>query len=291
MEEMVRPPPPSVNFKSEPPSFKDLRMAARKKRNGAKPSFSSISYVPFKKCSILITILMRIAAVMWLTQTVPSAWAEAFIILLYKAGDPALLSNFRPIAITSTAGKIVFSVLARHMQKFLVGNKFLDRRVQKGFMAGIPGCVEHSFSLHEALREAKTVKRQIVAASWIDLEDAYGKVSHNLVQFALWWYHVPLVIRKIIFDYYDKLQAKVCTKEWEMDFFDYLTGLFQGCVMSCVMSCDLFNLAFQLLLDLLKPRKALGYSFKRVNVVSLAKAYADDLSFVTKCPQSNQAAL
>jgi len=53
----------------------------------------------------------------------------------------------------------------------------------------------------EALREAKESTRQIVV-TWIDLANAYGSVRHNLIQFALNWYHVPLVIQELIFDYY-----------------------------------------------------------------------------------------
>ena len=50
--------------------------------------------------------------------------------------------------------------------------------------------MEHSFALTEALRVAKSEKRALVV-SWIDLANAYGSVKHNLIQFALNWYHVP----------------------------------------------------------------------------------------------------
>ena len=47
----------------------------------------------------------------------------------------------------------------------------------------------------EALKEAKELNRQIVI-SWIDLANAYGSVCHNLIQFALNWYHVPILIQQ-----------------------------------------------------------------------------------------------
>ena len=66
-----------------------------------------------------------------------------------------------------------------------------------------------------------------------------------------------------------------------------MIGLFQG----CVLSPGLFKGVFNLLLDYLKPLSHLGYSFKWVNVSSLLRAFANDLTITTKTPQGNQRAL
>ena len=58
--------------------------------------------------------------------------------------------------------------------------------------------------MFEALLDAKHNRRQIVVA-WLDLKNAYGSVRHNLIQFALSWFHVPLIVRQLILNYYDKL--------------------------------------------------------------------------------------
>ena len=96
------------------------------------------------------------------------------------------------------------------------------------------GCLEHVFALMEALKEAKGHTRQIVI-TWLDLANAYGSVRHNLIQFALNWYHVPLHIQELIFDYYEKLCAVVITNEWSTGFFLLDIGLFQGCVLSTIL--------------------------------------------------------
>ena len=80
--------------------------------------------------------------------------------------------------------------------------------------------------LFEAMKEAKSEQRQIVI-SWIDLANAYGSVRHNLIQFALNWFHVPKLIQSLIFNYYNKLMAKVVTKERTSGFFLFDIGLFQ----------------------------------------------------------------
>ena len=122
--------------------------------------------------------------------------------------DLADVSAFRPIAITAAAGKILFSVLAVRLERFMLKNRFIKVEIQKGFLSGVAGCVEHAFALFEALKDAKSSKRQIVV-SWLDLANAYGSVRHNLIQFALDWYHVPKLIQDLIFDYYEKLMAKI----------------------------------------------------------------------------------
>ena len=129
-------------------------------------------------------------------------------------------------------------------------------------------------------------QRQLVL-SFIDLANAYGSVRHNLIQFALWWYHVDPLIIELVLDYYEKLQAKIQTNFWSTQFFLFEIGLFQGCVHSTI----LFDCVFQLLLDMLKPLDHLGYSFKGVNEPQLLRAYSDDLSLATATPKGNQLAL
>jgi hypothetical protein len=154
----------------------------------------------------------------WKSRDIPSDWAMAYIILLSKSEDLSSVSEFRPIAIACCVGKIFFSVLSDRLQWFMLRNCYISREIQKGFLAGMPGCIEHTFALLEALKDAKSSYRQIVI-TWLDLANAYGSVRHNLIQFALNWYHVPEAIQKLIFDYYEKLCAFITTNDWSTGFF------------------------------------------------------------------------
>ena len=94
-------------------------------------------------------------------------------------------------------------------------NKYISD-VQKGFKAETPGCLEHSFTMFEALLDAKMEQRQIVI-SWLDLRNAYGSVKHNLIQFALNWFHIPRIIQELIFDYYNKgLSFEAFLNVWDV---------------------------------------------------------------------------
>ncbi len=284
-DSFTRPPPPKVIFEERCPSLRELQISVRKKANKAAAGLNALSYVPYKKCPSILLTLHRIIQKIWISRDIPEDWGKAFIVLLSK--DPEKLdvpSEFRPIAITNSVGKIFFSVISDRLQKFLVQNNFIRRETQKGFLFGLPGCLEHSFTLFEALRDAKINQRQMIVA-WIDLANAYGSVRHNLIQFALNWYHVPDNIQKLIFDYYDKLMAKIQTSDWSTGFFLFDIGLFQGCVLSTI----LFDAVFQLLLDLLKPvNEELGYAFKSIDYKNLSRAYADDLALSASTPENMQ---
>ena len=61
---------------------------------------------------------------------------------------------------TSAPGpdKIFFSLLSRRSSDFFLDNSYIDTSVQKGGVAGIPGCLEHTGVLTQLLREAKESK-------------------------------------------------------------------------------------------------------------------------------------
>jgi hypothetical protein len=287
LEGMERPPPPTHPFFDEPPQFREVKRHSRSKRSNACPGLNTLPYLIYKKCDAILRTAHKIFLKIFRDKDIPRDWAIAFVVLLQKLKDVLdQPSEFRPIAITNTLGKIFFSILSERLQKFLVKNKFIKTTIQKGFLAGVPGCVEHVFSLWEALREAKDEHRAIVI-SWLDLANAYGSVMHNLIQFALNWYHVPVLIQELIFDYYEKLCAQVTTKEWSTGFFFFDIGLFQGCVLSTI----LFDCVFNLLLDYLDHLKDEGYAFKGVQVTIMHKAYADDVQLSTKTPSGHQRVL
>ena len=110
-----------------------------------------------------------------------------------------------------------------------------------------------------------------------------------LVQHCLRRYHFPAHVCKLIFNYYERLLAKVSVRNDMTQTFHFAVGVFQGCVLSPA----LFNICFQPLLDALH-NKALsnGWSYTLKSNSSIQRdtsAYADDLeicSWSTTCCQS-----
>lgn len=286
MDNMERPPLPEHIFNMETPTLGELHRSVRRKRNGAAAGLNGISYIVYKKCPSLVFHLHRIILKIWRKKDIPADWAVAYIALIAKTSDLDNPAEFRPIAVGNTAGKIFFTIIADRLQQFMLKNKYIKIQIQKGFLQGMSGCLEHSFVLWEALRNAKETKRAIVI-TWIDLANAYGSVRHNLIQFALNWYHVPEDIQTLIFNYYELLCAKIVTTNWSTGFFLFDIGCFQGCVLSAI----LFDCVFNLLLDFLEPLNSLGYQFSVSKRINMDQAYADDLALTTRTKKDNQLVL
>ena len=69
----------------------------------------------------------------------PACWGRARIKLIYKSGDNSDPSNFRPIALTSVVGKLLYKILSRRLEEYLKSNDVIDTSVQKGFLLGSQG--------------------------------------------------------------------------------------------------------------------------------------------------------
>jgi len=185
----------------------------------------------------------------------------------------------RPIACTDAAGKLFWTLINDRLRSFWTTNNYLSSS-QKGALNDTAGCLEHTWTLFEAIKDAKLNKRQLVI-SWLDLKNAYGSIRHNLIQFALKWYHVPEWVANLIFQYYEQLHAFVIDPDWKTKLFPFLIGVFQG----CVISPTLFIGVFQIILDFIDQKGVQPYVFKQESpdgkkLSLLQQAYVDDHTLV-----------
>ena len=65
----------------------------------------------------------------------PNIWKEANVSPIYKKDDPSLVSNYIPISLLSTVGKVMEKVIHKHMFNFLKDQEVLTR-LQSGFVPG-----------------------------------------------------------------------------------------------------------------------------------------------------------
>ena len=134
---------------------------------------------------------------------------------------------------------------------------------------------EHIKVLQEVIQDAKA-KRKTVHISWFDLTDAFGSVSHDLIQFCLKHFHIPEAERKYIHSLYSQLSGKISTKDWISDIFRFLKGIFQG----DPYSPSIFLVIFQPLIDFIQSHKAThGYQLGTQKV--LTTPFADDFDLIS----------
>ena len=277
-----RPPLPEYLFDVEVPSYEDMVSQLNRKKNSSSPGRSALPYLVWKRLPFLRERLYELFKRAWHERDVPTSWQVATVILFAKTDDTSKPELMRPIALTNCDGKLFFTLVQVKLTEYMVNNNFIDRTVQKAFMSGVSGCIEHNQMLWEALKAAFQ-QRLSICVTWLDLRNAYGSVRHNLIQFALQYYHFPPMIAQLIFAYYDGLVATVSANGWSTPLFNYGIGVFQGCTMSTI----LFNIVFNLLFEWLKrcdvPR------FEITDGVSIREPFfADDIAFVTRRRSDNQ---
>ena len=154
---------------------------------------------------------------------------------------------------------------------FMTGNHYINQDVQKAFLDGTPGCVEHQFKLWSALTDARHNQRNIQAC-WLDIANAYGSVCHNLIVQALHRYHLPAHSIRTVSSPYSNLCTVVSTHQWISNPFYIQIGVHQGDPLSAAI----FNVVINLLLDTIQSQcNHLGCRFTSSSVVLPALQYAE----------------
>ena len=229
----------------------------------------------------MLYVLSNVMREVWLSRVVPSSWQRGRVTLIPKSGDNSKPDLMRDITVLNVEGRLFWSVFQRRLASFVIKNNYLPRSVQKAFLEGVAGCVEHTTGLAEAMAEARRKKHQ-VAVAWLDLRNAYGSVRHSMIQFALKWYHVPKRVVELFVAYLDGLILQVQSDEWKSEWFGLEIGVPKGCTASTIV----FDLVFQLILDLhsFLAKDSTGYPIGS-DVVIRAPAYADDVALVERSPR------
>ena len=137
------------------------------------------------------------------------------------------------------------------------------------------------------LRDAKLHQRTIVI-SLLDLKNAFGEISHNLIASAMRYHHIPETFIAFILNIYKHSQVAVSTGKDVTEFIDVKRGVLQEDPISPL----LFNVCFNLLIrTITQPKFAqLGYIWgPNVDPFSTScLQFADDSVIVSRDVKSAQ---
>ena len=90
------------------------------------------------------------------------------------------------------------------------------KNLQKGFWDGIPGTIEHTELLTYIINHSRRKQRDMVI-TLLDLKNAFGEVSHDLLRMTLKFHHVPEEIISLINEFYADYHVSVGTKSFVTD--------------------------------------------------------------------------
>ena len=154
--------------------------------------------------------------------------------------------------------------------------------MQKAFLLGINGCIEHNAAMEEVIKDVRSKKRT-AHITFFDLEDAYGSVPGSLIQETLRRNHLPPNILSYFSSCYSNCQAVVDTPNWRSNPFKFCRGVFQGDPVSPVIFLMAFN---PVLLHLKLQEETIGYKLNNAHIVTLP--YADDFCLITTHKSTHQ---
>ena len=263
-----------TTFSTEPIRPKDIRNTLINCNKKSSPGPDGVPYSILLKlpCThhTLATLYNKVLA----SGCPPSSWSESVVKLLHKKGPTNDPTNFRMIALTNCVGKIYHLILSGRFTKYLTENNLIDKTLQKAFLPGINGCIEHNLTLDELVKDAKQKKRTL-HITFIDLADAFGSVPHNLITHSLQRYKFPPEIILYIHNFYSNLQATVHTRSFKTQNFSFKRGVFQGDPLSPII----FLVVFNPIIEFLEENSKFGYKMQEENTITLP--YADDFCLIT----------
>ena len=105
----------------------------------------------------------------------PTSWKSGHTILLYKKGNPTLLSNHHPIALANTIYKLFTSTLTTLLSSYDEKHQILHNS-QEGFRQ--EHCTRCQIQLVIAALEDAKFSKQDIYLLYIDFTNAFGSIDH-----------------------------------------------------------------------------------------------------------------
>jgi hypothetical protein len=111
-----------------------------------------------------------------------------------------------------------------------IGDSLFDI-AQKAFVPGVSGCTEHIAQANMAMNIANSNQRGLYILA-IDLKDAFGSVSHKLLENNLKLLNLPEAVRNVIINSYDDASVQITTIKGITEDIQIKKGVKQGCPLS-----------------------------------------------------------
>lgn len=203
---------------------------------------------------------------------VPPEWKLTTTVLIYKAGDRADPSNWRPLSLGNTIGKLYAAILADRITEWAEEGGRLSPQ-QKGFTSH-DGCLEHNFIAQTSIDDARRDGKEICMA-WLDLANAFPSVPHAHLFGVLDVMGMPPELLTVIRDLYTNATTRVMTAAGLSDPIPIRAGVKQGCPLSPII----FNIGME---PLIRSVTAMRHGYRlgpeRVSLL----AFADDVMLLAE---------
>ncbi|KAG2224705.1 hypothetical protein INT45_009020 [Circinella minor] len=269
---------------------------------GKSPGLDGLS---FEVCRFLLSharcleLLLKVLNLALQEAIYPLSWMRTRMVLLFKKGDPQLLSNWRPLSLINSDAKIFTKLLANRTQPLL---QHLINPYQTGFLANRL-ISDHGWAVQNLMGHARKAAStnpnfQTGVGIMLDQQKAYDMVHPEYLKQTLARFGFPPMFITSITSLFFSTSIFLSINGWLSEPVCQLRGLRQGDPISPL----LFNIAFEPLLYTiindpliqgaplapLPPRSNIHFrsnsSFDSSHPIKIC-AYADDLLVFLHQPQ------
>ena len=161
------------------------------------------------------------------TGKLPSIWKLANVTPIYKKDDPSDVSNYRPISLLSTIGKVLEKIVHKYVFNFFRDNEVITT-LQSGFIPGdstVNQLVDVYNTFCKALDEGKEVR-----AIFCDISKAFDRVWHSLL-FKLQSVGISGMLLQWFTDYLHNRKQRVVLPGANSDWTSVNSGVPQGSIL------------------------------------------------------------
>ena len=145
-------------------------------RNAA-PGHDSIPMSLFKEnINTLIKIITHICNLSLSSGVFPSDLMLAIVACIYKAGNPELESNYRPISVLPAFSKILEKIVCNQLLNYFIRNNLLTSS-QYGFLPGL-STVDAVYSIVNGIYDAFD-RVETPVGVFLDLKKAFDTIDRN----------------------------------------------------------------------------------------------------------------
>ena len=265
-----------VSFNMSPVKPKDIKQLLSHKKSNSAPGPDGLTYGVLRHLPSTHHFLATLYSRILLTSPVPPpTWQTSNVTLIHKRNETSVPNNFRMIALTSVIGKLFHQIISNRILDYMTSNGYISTEMQKAFIHNINGTIEHNQVLQEVITHARQNSRTC-HITFFDLKDAFGSISHSLIDHTLARYQLPDNLRTYIQNLYSNISGSVLGPGWKSDPFVFKKGVFQG----DPLSPTIFIMVFNPLLEYLQTETKFAYKLSSDTQI-ISTPFADDFNVIT----------
>jgi hypothetical protein len=181
--------------------------------------------------------------------------------------------------------RITFGIIANYIQAVNAEhNSRIISPQQKGFIKKVEGCSEHISKNSLLLAHAITNKKPICIAA-IDCKDAFGSVTHDILEQNLRRTGLPTCLVNVIMDSYKDTYVRIWNQGEASNPIPILKGVKQGCPLSPL----LFNICIDPIFSFIMRQENHKYAYQTEQFpCNLIQAHEDDTLVIANLAEGLQ---